>query len=149
MARTEFFYKLSDKLDELFPKGDKRRGDALVLNAFANIFLEEEKPKGHFVMSPYLVESHRVKNKWYLELWWCICEVYTKIFGGAKYLGTPTPVTKEAKRHMKKVHKEKGRPTIAEVPVKRDVRYKKIVDYYEANLLPKVHKEKGRIGGVK
>lgn len=104
MARTEFFYKLSDKLDELFPKGDKRRGDALVLNAFANIYLEEENPKGHFVMSPYLVESHRVKNKWWKELKWWIQER----FGSAKYLGTPTPVTPEAKRHMKQVHKDRG-----------------------------------------
>ena len=40
--RTEFFYKLSDKLDELFPKGDKRRGDAMVVAGISHIEGREE-----------------------------------------------------------------------------------------------------------
>ena len=54
----------------------------------------------------------RIKNKWYKELWFSICE---KLFSdryfyryGDGSLTELSPVTKEAKRHMKKVHKEKG-----------------------------------------
>ena len=44
-------------------------------------------------------KNHRVYNKWYKELWWWIQErLYKPI----------RPMTKEARKHMKKVHKEKG-----------------------------------------
>jgi len=37
----EFFDRLADKLDELWPKGDKGRSKALTFNAWANIFFRE------------------------------------------------------------------------------------------------------------
>jgi len=42
MKNEEYFRKLEEKLDELFPKKEcKERSQALVLFAFANIYLEE------------------------------------------------------------------------------------------------------------
>lgn len=37
--------ELSAYLDRYFPKGDSRRGDALVIVAFANILLHEKEKK--------------------------------------------------------------------------------------------------------
>ena len=81
--------------------------------------------------------NHRVRNKWYKELWWTIQEkfnkkeigeptilyggVYRKDIDGFTYIGgidnkkatsvgfDLQPVTREAKKQMKQVHKEKGR----------------------------------------
>ena len=40
--KKDFFDKLTNILDEQFPKGEcKERGKALVLNAYANIYLKE------------------------------------------------------------------------------------------------------------
>ena len=38
--------ELNEYLDRYFPKGDSRRGDALVLVAFANILLHKAKNSG-------------------------------------------------------------------------------------------------------
>jgi len=47
----EFFYKLSEKLEEIYPKGDPERSMALVFNAYANIIafevIEKEKQKSY------------------------------------------------------------------------------------------------------
>ena len=41
-VEKDFFDKLTNILDEQFPKGEcKERGKALVLNAYANIYLKE------------------------------------------------------------------------------------------------------------
>jgi len=44
----------------------------------------------------------RIKDKWYKELWWKIIELLTPN-------NLPRPMTKEARKNMKKVHKEKGK----------------------------------------
>lgn len=45
----------------------------------------------------------RIKNKWYKELWFWLQEKFRH------NIYDISPCTPEAKRHMKKVHKEKGR----------------------------------------
>jgi len=51
----EFFEKLEEKLDDLFPKGKKPRGEALSLFAFVNIYhterltTERAKERGRMV----------------------------------------------------------------------------------------------------
>lgn len=35
--KEEFFAQLEEKLEELYPRGDKERGKALVFNAWSNV----------------------------------------------------------------------------------------------------------------
>ena len=38
MKQDNFFEKLEDRLNELFPKGHKHRAEAIMLNTWANIY---------------------------------------------------------------------------------------------------------------
>lgn len=56
-VNQEFFDRLSDKLEELFPKGQcKERSKALVLNAFANIIAKD------LIDKATLTERERIKK---------------------------------------------------------------------------------------
>ena len=51
----EFFDKLSEKLEEIYPKGSKERSSALVFNAYANMIANE------------IIENRKQKIKKYIE----------------------------------------------------------------------------------
>ena len=70
ITETEFFKKLSEKLEDLFPKNEcKERGGALVLNAYANILHNEilEKEKKLQSARDYIVAEELFKRGWTFE----------------------------------------------------------------------------------
>ena len=70
ITETEFFKKLVEKLEDLFPKYKcKERGQALVLNAFANIIHNEivEKEKKLQSVRDYIVAESLCSKGWTFE----------------------------------------------------------------------------------